>query len=336
MNPDRTPGPAVERGEIAGTSYSVHTPKSGDSRASVVLIHGVGMNQSVWAPQIEPLTAADYTVVAYDMLGHGASGLPPVEPTLDDYAAQLERVLDGLGIERAHVAGHSMGALVALEFALTRAPRTLSVVALNAVYDRSPAQREAVMSRAATLSESSPGESSPGDSSRDVASSGENAYANAEASAEANATTGVDATLKRWFGDPVPAHLTQAAQAVRHLLLSVDPVGYARTYRLFACSDDVHVGRLTSLAVPALFLTGECDLNSSPAMSRAMAEATPSGRSEVLAGARHMMNVSHPAEVTARLLAFFAATTQPPQQTPTQAPSQTRATDTPTMGEGHV
>jgi (E)-2-((N-methylformamido)methylene)succinate hydrolase len=327
MNADRTPGPAVERGEIAGTSYSVYAPTSGGARASVVLIHGVGMNQSVWAPQVDSLTAAGYTVVAYDMLGHGASALPPVEPTLNDYAAQLERLLDGLGIERAHVAGHSMGALVALEFALTRAPRTLSVVALNAVYDRSPAQREAVMSRAATL----------GDSSTDTAGH------DANPGTDATATAGVDATLKRWFGDPVPAHLTQAAQAVRHLLLSVDPVGYARTYRLFACSDDVHVGRLTSLAVPALFLTGGCDLNSSPAMSRAMAAAAPSGRAEVLEGARHMMNVSHPADVNARLLAFFAATTQAPhqqhqQQAQSQAQSQPqpRDADTPTLGEGHV
>jgi pimeloyl-ACP methyl ester carboxylesterase len=297
MNPDWMPRPAAARGEIAGTSYSVHAPRSGAGRASVVLIHGVGMNQSVWAPQIDPLTAANYQVVVYDMFGHGASALPPVKPTLDDYAAQLEQLLDSLGIGPAHVAGHSMGALVALEFALTRASRTLSVAALNAVYDRSPAQREAVMSRAATL----------GDAPADTA-----------------ANAGVDATLKRWFGDPVPAHLTQATQAVRHLLLSVDPVGYARTYRLFACSDDVHVGRLASLAVPALFLTGECDLNSSPEMSHAMAAAAPFGQADVLAGARHMMNVSHPAEVSARLHAFFDQATQ------------ARGADTPTIGEGHV
>jgi pimeloyl-ACP methyl ester carboxylesterase len=280
MDSDRSPAAAPARGEIAGTSYSVHRPTSGGARASVVLIHGVGMNQTVWAPQLDGLTAAGYEVVVYDMLGHGGSALPPVEPTLDDYAAQLERLLDGLGIERAHVAGHSMGALVALEFALTRASRMLSVAALNAVYDRSPAQREAVMSRAATL--------------------GDTPHADA----------GVDATLARWFGDPVPAHLSKWAQAVRHLLLSVDPLGYARTYRLFACSDDVHVGRLASLAVPALFMTGACDANSSPAMSRAMAQAAPRGRAEVIDGARHMMNISHPNEVTERLLAFFSAAEQ--------------------------
>ncbi|AXL53872.1 hydrolase [Paraburkholderia caffeinilytica] len=261
-------------GEALGTSYSVYAPRSEEARATVVLIHGVGMNQSVWSPQIGALSTR-YQVIVYDMLGHGDSVLPSAAPTLDEYAAQLKLLLDAMRIERAHVVGHSMGALVALEFALTHPQRTLSVVALNAVYDRTPAQREAVMTRAATL----------GDAPLD---------------------TGVDATLSRWFGDPVPGHLTQAAQAVRGLLLSVDPVGYARTYRLFASSDDAHVGRLASLAVPALFLTGECDPNSSPAMSRAMAAVAPFGRAEIIANERHMMNVTDPEGVNERLLGFLA------------------------------
>ncbi|CAD6511448.1 alpha/beta fold hydrolase [Paraburkholderia sabiae] len=274
MKRELVSGRAVSRGEAAGTSYSVYAPQSDDARETVVLIHGVGMNQSVWAPQIDALTAA-YQVIVYDMLGHGESALPTPAPTLDEYASQLEALLDAMKIERAHVVGHSMGALVALEFALTHPQRTLSVAALNAVYDRTPAQREAVMSRAATLS-------------------------------DAPAAAGVDATLSRWFGDPVPGHLTQAAQAVRDLLLSVDPIGYARTYRLFASSDDAHVGRLAHLAVPALFLTGECDPNSSPSMSLAMADVAPYGRAEVISNERHMMNVTDPARVNERLLAFLA------------------------------
>jgi len=274
MKPELASGRAVSRGEAAGTSYSVYAPHSAEAGATVVLIHGVGMNQTVWWPQIAALTAS-YQVVVYDMLGHGDSALPTATPTLDEYASQLSALLDAMHIERAHVVGHSMGALVALEFALTHPQRTLSVVALNAVYDRTPEQREAVMTRAGTL----------GDVPLD---------------------TGVDATLSRWFGDPVPGHLTQAAQAVRGLLLSVHPIGYARTYRLFACSDDAHVGRLASLAVPALFLTGECDPNSSPAMSRAMAAATPFGRAEIIENERHMMNVTDPEGVNERLLAFLA------------------------------
>lgn len=276
MKPERAPHRDVTRGTAASTSYSIYSPPASntcDACETVVLIHGVGMNQSVWSPQVAAM-ATRYRVVTYDMLGHGNSALPTPAPALDEYASQLERLLDALDIERVHVVGHSMGALVALEFALTHPSCTRSVVAMNAVYDRTPSQREAVMSRAATLG---------------------------EASAEA----GVDATLARWFGDPVPTHLTKAAEAVRALLLSVDPVGYARTYQLFARSDNAHVGRLNSLAVPALFLTGECDSNSNPAMSQAMAAAAPFGRAQIIANERHMMNVTSPQQVNERLLEFL-------------------------------
>jgi len=263
----------LERAVTRGTAYSVYAPRAAEGAETVVLIHGVGMNQSVWFPQIEALTA-HYRVIAYDMLGHGGSALPTPAPTLGDYAAQLEDLLDALQIERVHVVGHSMGALVALEFALTHRRRSLSVAALNAVYDRTPEQREAVMSRAETL-------------------------------ADVPLDAGIDVTLARWFGDPVPAHLADAARAVRALLLSVDPVGYARTYRLFARADNAHIGRLPELGVPALFLTGECDANSSPAMSRAMASAVPLGRAEIIANERHMMSVTDPVQVNERLLAFL-------------------------------
>ncbi len=291
MKVERTLERTVTCGTAGNTTYSIYSPRAAEGAETVVLVHGVGMNQSVWSPQIEALTVR-YRVLAYDMLGHGGSALPTPSPTLGDYAAQLEGLLDALQIDRAHVVGHSMGALVALEFALTHPRRSLSVAALNAVYDRTLEQREAVMSRAATLD-------------------------------DVPLDAGIDVTLARWFGDPVPAHLTKAAQAVRELLLSVDPVGYARTYRLFARADAAHIGRLPKLAVPALFLTGECDANSSPAMSRAMAAATPIGRAEIIENERHMMSITDPVRVNERLLEFLfeASNAQASQssQTPVDA-----------------
>jgi (E)-2-((N-methylformamido)methylene)succinate hydrolase len=263
----------IADGMAGGTRYAWYASRAGEPAETVVLIHGVGMNRSVWTPQVDALTT-HFQVLTYDMPGHGDSALPSAEPTLAEYAMQLAALLDALKIERAHVVGHSMGALVALEFALTYPSRTSSVVALNAVYDRTPEQREAVMARASTLDAGA----------RDA---------------------GVDATIARWFGVPVPAHLEAAARDVRTLLLTVNPEGYARTYRLFASSDAVHVGRLGALAMPALFLTGEFDPNSSPAMSQAMAAASRNGHAEIIGGARHMMNVTDASRVNERLGAFL-------------------------------
>lgn len=253
----------------AGTAWSA----TGEGEA-VVLIHGVGMQQGVWAPQVAHL-ARTHRVVVYDMLGHGASQAAIGVPVLADYAQQLLDLLDALDIASANVAGHSMGALVALEFALTHPARTRRVAALNAVYRRTPAQREAVLARAQALRQQG-----------------------------APATAGP--TLARWFGDPVPPALQSAAAEVAGYLERVQSHGYAQAYAVFASADEAHVGQLGQLAMPALFATGEFDANSSPAMAQSMAAEVRGAVVEVVAGARHMMNVTDAEAVNASLSRWLA------------------------------
>jgi pimeloyl-ACP methyl ester carboxylesterase len=270
-------------GTIAHTLRGTQHGSTRYSRAGrgepIVPLHGLGMQASVWSPQVD-LLKNDYDVVTFDMLGHGGSSLPPVDAVLSDYSDQLLSLLDGLGIAAAHLAGHSMGALISLEFALAHPARVRSVAALNGVYCRTPLQKEAVGQRASML-EAGDAPASPDD------------------------------TLMRWFGDPVPASLAEAANTARSMLQTVNPLGYARTYRLFASSDERHRGRLEKLAVPALFMTGALDANSTPSMSQAMADAAPLGRFESLPGERHMMTMTAPAEVTNRLRAFHREIAQP-------------------------
>lgn len=259
------------RGDPARIAYT----RAGQG-APVVLIHGVGLRGAIWGPQVEALRA-DYDVIAVDMPGHGGSSLPPADATLSHYADAILALLDALGIGRAHVVGHSMGALVATEFALAHPGRVASLVAMNAVFCRTPEQRAAIEARVAAL----------GDESGD-----------------APARPDWSGTIGRWFGDPVPASLEAAATRTRALLSEIDPVGYRRTYRLFAGSDAEHRDRLPGLAVPALFFTGEHDPNSTPAMSEAMAAIAPRGRAVVLPGERHMMALTDP-DRTNRVLREF-------------------------------
>ena len=100
---------------------------SDQNGSTLLFIHGVGLNQQVWQPQIEYF-AERYQVLVYDMLGHGRSRQPDAAATLDDYVAHLVLLLDQLGIEQVAVVGHSMGALVAVAFALTQPSRVASVV----------------------------------------------------------------------------------------------------------------------------------------------------------------------------------------------------------------
>lgn len=259
-------------GRLNGTGYC----RAGAGPA-LVFIHGVGMHAGFWAPQIAAF-AAQWDVVAYDTLGHGNSILPPATPCLRDYATQLLALLNGLGLEQVRLVGHSMGALIALEFALSHPERVQAIVPMNGVYCRTPTQRATVQARAEALKEG------------------------------IQELSWRQAAIDRWFGAPVPRELLETTTWVGASLASVNPIGYSRAYELFARADNAHEGRLQKLAMPALFLTGAGDENSSPDMSRRMAEAAPRGQALTLDGQRHMMSLAAPALVNDILTRFFAET----------------------------
>ena len=239
----------------------------------MVLAHGVGLRSEVWAPQVAAFSAS-HRVVVYDILGHGRSDLPPESASLEIYVAQLEGLLDTLGISRAVVVGHSMGAIIATAFAITRPARVLALAALCPVYDRSAEDRAAALARANILTTAGP-------------------------------AAGVDATLARWFADDTGPRARDKAAVLRGWLVDADPVGYARAYRMFVSADEAIVGRLGALAMPALFLAAEHDPHSTPAMARRMAAEAPLGRAVVLPNARHMVPFVSPGTVNARLRAFL-------------------------------
>ena len=112
------------RKSLSGTRYW----RSGRG-APVVLIHGVGLDATLWQAQVEVLSK-HYDVIAYDMLGHGESALPTEDATLDDYADQLLTLLDELKLPMATVVGFSMGGLVARAFALRHPGRINGMLSL--------------------------------------------------------------------------------------------------------------------------------------------------------------------------------------------------------------
>ncbi len=75
---------------------------------AVVLLHGTSANHAVWEP-VGDLLEGGATVIALDQRGHGRSDKPATGYRGDDFASDVVTVLDALGIERAVVAGHSLG-----------------------------------------------------------------------------------------------------------------------------------------------------------------------------------------------------------------------------------
>ena len=231
---------------------------------SVTLLHGVGLNADAWGAQIDVLSQ-DYGITAFDMAGHGASAaLKIAKPTLDDY---VDAVCVNLTAPTV-VVGHSMGAMIALK--LAHNPAVIGVVALNAIYRRTPTASAAVRARAKQLWD--------------------------------ERSVNPEPTLMRWFDDLTSPEAT----ACERWLRSVPMDGYRAAYSVFANENGPTASELRSLNKPALFITGAREPNSTPEMSIQMAECCRMGQANIVKDAAHMMPMTHADEVNAHLRAFIS------------------------------
>jgi pimeloyl-ACP methyl ester carboxylesterase len=98
----------------------------------VLLLHGLGATKAEFLPTVAALASDQHRVIAMDLPGFGDTDKPfpaPYDPPF--FAEWAESLLDELGIERAHVLGHSMGGRVAIEFGLRNPDRTQGLVLMT-------------------------------------------------------------------------------------------------------------------------------------------------------------------------------------------------------------
>ncbi|MFE6037344.1 alpha/beta fold hydrolase [Streptomyces sp. NPDC056452] len=139
LSPSRASGlhPVAEQGEhdvplrhrvIHGYRRAYRMAGSGPA---ILLIHGIGDSSATWADLIPDL-ARNHTVIAPDLLGHGASDKPRADYSVAAYANGIRDLLGVLGIERATLVGHSLGGGVAMQFAYQYPERTDRLILVSA------------------------------------------------------------------------------------------------------------------------------------------------------------------------------------------------------------
>lgn len=97
----------------------------------VVLLHGLGGNSSNWAFNISALSTK-YRVIAPDQIGFGRSDKPLINYRVGTYADFLDKLLDGLNVERATLVGNSMGGWIAALYAVKYPKRVERLVLVDA------------------------------------------------------------------------------------------------------------------------------------------------------------------------------------------------------------
>jgi len=104
--------------------------RGGEGATPLVLIHGFGGDLNNWQFN-QPALAEDRVVYALDLPGHGGSTKEAVQGGIPELAGTVRDFLNAVGIQRAHLGGHSMGGAVALHLAAEEPSRVVSVTLVS-------------------------------------------------------------------------------------------------------------------------------------------------------------------------------------------------------------
>lgn len=239
---------------------------------SIALVHGVGADLESWDGVVAALSPR-YRLLRYDLRGHGASAKVKGRYELDDFVGDLTELLDHLEIARTHLAGFSLGGIIAQGFALDHAARLDRLALISAIAGRTDEERARVEARAKVLR-------------------------------EGGGSVHVDAALSRWFTDEFLENNRDLVEKRLERGRNNDPDCYASAYRVLAETD--LADELHRIDLPTLVMTGEFDVGSTPRMSRLMAERIPDSELHILDGLKHSVLIEAPELIATKIDTFLS------------------------------
>ena len=252
------------------TYYELHG--KGDA-PWLVLSHSLACTVRMWDPQIEALKDS-YRLLAYDTRGHGASGAPKGEYTLELLADDLKALLDALGIESPHFCGLSMGGMIGQTFAL-KYPGALRTLVLADTTSRYPAEAWPTWQQRVGTAE------------------------------EKGMQPIVQPTLERWFTEPYRKAHPGPVEAIGKLIASTPVAGFVGCCHAIPKIDTT--ARLKEIKTPILVICGDQDPGTPPAMAKEIHENAPGSKLVMIPQAAHLSNLEKPAEFTKALREFIGA-----------------------------
>ena len=204
----------------------------------MVFIHGVGLDHQMWNNQINDLD--EFSILTYDLLGHGKTPCDKEKLSLKDFSDQLERLLNYLKIDKINLVGFSLGSLIALNFSSHFQNKVEKLILIGTTYKRSDRERSLVLDRF------------------------NQAKLNKPISKQA---------LKRWFSDEYLEKNPKTYNLFMNVLNKKpeDHKNFLKAYELFANHyDDFEA--IKKIDRKTLVMTGSDDVGSTPTMSKELAK----------------------------------------------------------------
>jgi 3-oxoadipate enol-lactonase / 4-carboxymuconolactone decarboxylase len=246
--------------------YDVTGP---DDAPVVAFSNSLGTTLEMWDAQVRAL-AGRYRCLRYDMRGHGRSAVVDERFTIADLAGDLAGLLDGLGTDRVHLVGLSLGGMTAQSFAVRYPDRVESLILVATAACLPP--RETWEERAATVR------------SRGMGSL-------------------VDSVMARWFTPDTVALCPDAVSYVRERFLETDARGYAAACHAIGAMD--LRSEIGAIRAPTLVVAGEEDPATPIEMAEEIASLIPGAELTVVPEAAHLVAVEQPDALSEAILGFL-------------------------------
>jgi 3-oxoadipate enol-lactonase len=236
----------------------------------LTFIHQLGGDLSVW-DQLAGYFRDDYTVLRYDVRGHGQSALSNQPFSVSDLSDDLAALLDALDAPTTHLVGMSMGGMIAQQFAVDHASRVDSLTIADSTSGTLPENRAIWDQRA-------------------------------HAARTDGMAALMPATLSRWLTAEFQAAHPEAVEPIREVLANTLPEGYAMACE--ALRDFDIRSKLGSIRCPTLTVAGRHDAGTPPAATQAIADAIEGAQFELL-DAAHLAPIEQSHRFAALLETFL-------------------------------
>jgi 3-oxoadipate enol-lactonase len=254
---------------LDASAVTLHRRGSGPP---LVLLHCLGVDHRFWDFATE--LGADFTLLRYDLPGHGASAVPAAPYGIADLSAQLAEILAAHKIGRAHVAGISLGGLIAQHFAATR-PDLIDRLILVDTTPRYTDELRAMWDKRAS------------------------------AARAAGVAPLIDDLLKIWFSPDALARDVAGVRYVRDALARCPGEGYALACEALKAADLRELA--PQIAAPTLVICGDDDIPSFRDAARWLASRIRNARLAWITRARHASVLEKPEEARGLMRDFLAA-----------------------------
>ena len=225
----------------------------------------------MWDNQVNYLN--EFSILTYDLLGHGKTPCNKDKLSLKDFSYQLLRILDYLKIEKINLVGFSLGSLISLDFTSRFQNKVEKLILIGTTYKRSDQERSLVLDRY------------------------NQAKLNKPISRQA---------LKRWFSDKYLEDNPKTYDLFMKILNKEpkDHKNFLKAYELFANHyDDFEA--IKKIDRKTLVMTGSDDVGSTPAMSKELVKDLANSTYIEIQNGKHLCSIECADDVNMNIKNFI-------------------------------